>query len=49
MDTLLELFTFLRYRRKFWLWPLVIIFVAMGIFIAVAQSSALGPLLYSLF
>jgi hypothetical protein len=49
MDTLLEFFTFLRYRRKFWLWPLVILFVLISLFVVIAQSSALGPLLYSLF
>lgn len=49
METLVEFFTFLRYRRKFWLWPLIILFVIVAVFIVIAQSSALGPLIYTLF
>jgi hypothetical protein len=49
MQTLFEFLSFLRYRRKFWLWPLAIMLVLIGVFVVAAQSTVLGPLIYSLF
>lgn len=49
MQLIMEFFVFLKYRRKFWLWPLFILLVAIGLLIVAAQSTVLGPFIYSLF
>ena len=49
MEFLKELLLFLRTRKKLWLLPLVIILVILSLLIVLAGSTALGPLIYSLF
>ena len=49
MSIISELWSFLRMRKKFWLFPLVFIMVAFGILLVLAQSSAIAPFIYSLF
>jgi len=49
METLKELLAFLKYRKKYWLWPLIIILVLLGTLIVLAEGSALAPFIYSLF
>lgn len=49
MSILIELFTFLKQEKKYWLWPLVIILVLLGLLIVLAEGSALAPFIYSLF
>ena len=49
MDTLVEFLRFLGHRKKYWLWPLVILLVLLGLFLVLAQGSALAPFIYSLF
>lgn len=44
-----ELWAFMRARKKLWLLPLVVVLVALGAVITVAQGSALAPFLYALF
>lgn len=44
-----ELWLFLRRRRKFWLLPIVLVLLLMGALLIFAQSSALGPFIYSVF
>jgi hypothetical protein len=44
-----ELLLFLRTRKKLWLLPLIIILVLLSLIIVLAGSTALGPLIYSLF
>ena len=44
-----ELFQFLRQEKKFWMVPIVIIFVAFGLLMVFAQSSAVAPFIYTLF
>jgi hypothetical protein len=44
-----ELWAFLRIRRKYWLWPIVIFMALLGVLIVLAESSAVAPLIYSLF
>jgi len=40
---------FLRERKRFWLLPLLVILVVMGLLVFFTQGSALAPLLYTLF
>lgn len=49
MSILKELFIFLKQEKKYWLWPLVIILVLLGLLIVLAEGSALAPFIYSLF
>jgi Family of unknown function (DUF5989) len=44
-----ELWAFLRTRKKFWLWPIVIVMALLGVLIVLAEGSAVAPLIYSLF
>ncbi len=49
MSILKELFTFLKQEKKYWLWPLVIILVLLGLLFVLAEGSALAPFIYSFF
>ena len=40
---------FLREEKKFWLVPIVVIFIAFGLLMVFAQSSAVAPFIYTLF
>lgn len=44
-----ELWAFLRARKKLWLLPLVIVMVALGGLLILAQGSVLAPFIYTLF
>jgi hypothetical protein len=46
---LIELWTFLRARKKFWLFPIVILLVLMGALIVLTSGSAIAPFIYTLF
>jgi hypothetical protein len=45
----LELWAFMRERKKFWLLPIVIILVLFGGLIVMTQGSAVAPFIYTLF
>lgn len=49
LSILHELWTFLRVRKKWWLAPIVIVLLALGCLLAIAEGSALAPFIYSLF
>jgi len=49
MSFLAELFLFLKVRKKLWLLPLIIIFVAFGGLLILAQGSAIAPFIYTIF
>jgi cell division protein FtsL len=44
-----EFFQFLKTEKKFWLAPIVVVFVLLGLLIVFSQSSALAPFIYTLF
>lgn len=49
MSTILELWDFMREKKKFWLLPLIILMVVFGGLIVVTKGSALAPFIYTLF
>jgi hypothetical protein len=49
MDFLHEFWTFLKYRKKLWLAPILAIMILLGVIIVLAKGSVLAPLLYTLF
>ncbi len=46
---LVEFFRLLRSERKYWLGPLVVLFVLFGLVFVLAESSPLAPLIYAIF
>ncbi len=44
-----ELWQYMRYRKKWWLGPVIILLILMGIFIILIEGSALAPFIYTLF
>ncbi len=49
MDLLKEMWAFLKVRKKFWLLPIVIILLLLGVLIVFTESSAVAPFIYTLF
>jgi hypothetical protein len=44
-----ELWQFMRENKKFWLAPIVITLVFVGVLLVLAKSSAIAPFIYTLF
>ena len=44
-----EFFQFLRQEKKYWLMPIVIVFLLFGLLIVFSQTSAVAPFIYTLF
>ena len=44
-----ELLQFLREEKKYWLVPIVIVFVVFGLLLVFSQTSAVAPFIYTLF
>jgi hypothetical protein len=49
MSFLVELWQFLRARKKFWLLPIILVMVLLGGLLVLAQGSAIAPFIYTLF
>ncbi len=44
-----ELWAFMRVRKKWWLGPIIVVLLFLGLFIVLTQGSALAPFIYTLF
>jgi len=44
-----ELWAFMRVRKKWWLGPIILVLLFLGLFIVLTQGSALAPFIYTLF
>jgi hypothetical protein len=49
MSFVKELWAFLRTRKKYWLWPIVIVVALLGVLIVLAEGSAVAPFIYTMF
>jgi hypothetical protein len=49
VDFLKDLWGFLRTRKKYWLLPIIIILLLLGILIVLTSGSAIAPFIYTLF
>lgn len=49
METIRELWAFMRARKKYWLWPIFLMMALLGVLIVLAQGSAVAPFIYTLF
>jgi hypothetical protein len=48
-DILKELWAYLRERQRGWLMPILVVMLAIGVLAVIAQTTTLGPFLYTLF
>jgi len=46
---LAELWDFLKVRKAWWLAPIIIMLILVGVLIIFSQSSSLSPFIYALF
>lgn len=44
-----ELWAFMRERKKFWLLPIVVVLIGVGVLLVFAQGSVLAPFIYTIF
>jgi hypothetical protein len=44
-----ELWAFMKVRKKWWLLPVIVIMLLIGMLITFAQGSALAPFIYTIF
>ena len=49
MSFIVELWKFMRARKKFWLAPILIVLALFGGLIVLTQGSAVAPFIYTLF
>jgi hypothetical protein len=49
MDFIKDLIQFLRERKKFWLIPVILILLVLGLIIVFGGASAIAPFIYTLF
>jgi Family of unknown function (DUF5989) len=49
MSLLKEFWLFLKVRKKWWLLPIILVLVLVGLLLVFAQGSALAPFIYTIF
>jgi competence protein ComGC len=49
MEFLKDFWLFLKERKKFWLAPVILVLVIIGLLIVFGGSSAIAPFIYTLF
>tara|TARA_X000001036_G_C20086677_1_gene565403 strand:+ start:119 stop:268 length:150 start_codon:yes stop_codon:yes gene_type:complete len=49
MSFLSEFWQFLKFRKKYWLLPIIIILALFGGLIVLSQGSAVAPFIYAIF
>ncbi len=49
MGIMKELWGFLMKRKKWWLLPIIIMLVLLGLLIVLTEGSAIAPFIYTLF
>jgi hypothetical protein len=48
-EFLMDLWSFMKERKKFWLFPIIISLVLLGGLIVLSSGSAVAPFIYTLF
>lgn len=49
LGILREFWEFMRVRKRYWLMPVAVLLLALGVLLVTAKGSALAPFIYSLF
>ena len=48
-EFVMELWAFMKERKKFWLMPILVVLLLFGTLIVLTQGSAVAPFIYTLF
>jgi hypothetical protein len=48
-EFLMDLWSFMKERKKFWLFPIIMCLVLLGSLIVLTSGSAVAPFIYTLF
>jgi len=49
MSFISEFWNFLKIRKKYWLFPIILVLVLFGGLIVLSQGSAIAPFIYAIF
>ncbi len=49
LSFLKEFFRFMRMRKRYWLAPVVVMLLLLGVLVVFAEGSAVAPFVYTLF
>jgi len=49
ISIIVEFWEFLKERKKWWLLPIIVVFLFLGILIILTQGSPIAPFIYTLF
>ena len=49
MDSLKNLWAFMKARKLYWLTPLILVLLVIGLLLIFAESSVVSPFIYTLF
>jgi len=49
LDFVKDLWAFMSERKKFWLLPIILFLLFLGVLIVVTQGTAVAPFIYTLF
>ena len=49
MSFLIEFWEFLKVRKKYWLFPILLVLVLFGGLIVISQGTAVAPFIYTIF
>ena len=49
LNFIIEFLGFLKERKKYWLYPIIIVLAIFGILIVLSQGSAVAPFIYTIF
>ena len=49
IEFLKDLWDFMRVRKKFWLAPIIIVLMLLGVLIVLVEGSAVAPFIYTIF
>ena len=49
IDFFIEFWDFLKSRKKYWLYPIILILLLFGSLIVLTQGTAIAPFIYTIF
>jgi competence protein ComGC len=49
LSILKELWEFIKHKKKYWLIPIIVILLLIGILLVITEGSAIAPFIYTLF
>jgi len=49
LEFLKDLWSYMRERKKFWLAPIIVVLLLLGVLIVLTEGTAVAPFIYTLF